>query len=580
MKRLISRINHQLSLINEDVSDASYKDFNDPGYDRQTAEDALYHTIGPLTDTPRWSESWTSRGTTPVPGFVPNGPAPQWTKDELIMAYAGDPSLLEGDTKANPRSPKYGRAGGAPLYRLVTRVLRQYQRTGDFQAMSNAYNNGLFGLLQMMRRGKDESRSPFISFAQRSVLGAITSGVGASLESIRAIGGLSKSGTRGLKSVIESDDPSEVRDMANQVKGEYRTSKSDDMDPDNPFGVYSSRYYTVAMRYADALESDDEIAIDNARQDINELINTIKDESIAIRGIGTGSEQAISTPDRATSVPISSIDAGKKGEEGSRTAAANIAEPETESTNGIEPEAITYVLQMTMEHDLGATIGMIPRYKQMAIDAGAKIVDGNPVIGGRLTANELRYVIRTLGPIGLNYPGAGNVRSNLTIARDKPGWWKAGDDPEIEPIPTGGIWTSIWKRSGGPAMGATAIANEMTEEVKELNNLNIKTARSVKTKIGKGGASKEEAISKIAVHTAMTSAFVKLKIAAYLYKIEQDEDDDLNESLINKLRSQGVLLKEDIDPIDRKLINEAYDFIMVRLRDSIISEYITRTHNR
>jgi hypothetical protein len=557
----------------EDVTgEASYKDINSPDYDRQVAEDALYHTIGPLTDAPRWAAEWSSPGS-PVPGFVPNGAAPRWTRDEIIIAYAGDPSMLAGTTKDNPRSPKYGRTGGAPLYRQVMKQLRRFNRAGDFQAMADAYNNGLFGLLSFMRKGKDESRSAFIPFVWRGVEGAITSGVGSNVEAIRASAAASKSGTRGLKSLFEVDSADEAREIANQVKGEYQTTQSDDLSPENPFGIYSSRFYKVAMDYANALEAKDEDMISAAEQNIESLLDTIKSDGVAVRGIGTGSEQAISTPDRSTSVSIKSIDAGKRGEDEARTATLDIPE-RPEDKSGIEPEAIEAALNICLTHDLGKEIGMTQTFQKIAIDAGAEIdARGVPVIGGPMTANELRYIIRNMGPLGKFYPGRKVVRKNLQIVRDAPGWWSPGEDPEIEPIPgTDQIWESIWLRSGCPHMGDTEISVEMTNEVRDLNANKIATKRTIKMKRDPrtGEMTKEESISKVAVNAALRKAYVKLKIAADLWKRESGEEDDIDESR----HKDGLLtIKESYDSIDRKMISEAFSYILRRVRHGILGNY-------
>ena len=570
MRNLINKIDHRLSLLNEDVADTSWKDPSSTNYDRQVAEDALYHTLGPLTETPRWAGEWTSPSP-PVPGFAPNGSAPRWTPEEVVMAYAGDPDLLDGSTSGNPRSPKYGR-GGSPLYRQANRQTRRFGRSGDFQALMNAFSNGLLGLTNIMRAGYDEGRTGFISFASRHIEGAIVSGSGATQEGIRAAGAESKSGLRGLRSVLGTNDPSQIREIANQVKGKYQSERSTDKNKDNPFGIYSSRFYKVSNDYADAIESGDQDKIESSKSAVKDLIDTINDESVAIRGIGTGSEQAISTPDRATSVKISSINAPKETEEGMQTSglANKLEQKESAPMGGIEPEAITYILQTVLENDLGAVVGNIPRYQQIAADAGAEVVNGIAKIGGKMTANEYRYTLRQLGTAALNnYPGDGVMRSNTSKPRDAANWWKPGEDTEIEPIPSGGTWTSIWKRSGGPEMGPTEIAAEMTQEVKEFNKLGIATARSVKAKASPTGAVKEEAVSKVAVFAAVKSAYVKLKVAAYLYKLEE-EDDDLEEGVKKTLRP----ILESIDPVDRRLINEAFDFILVRLRDNLIRQYI------
>jgi len=51
---IVERINRRLPIFEQ--ADASWKNPNLPDYDRQYAEDCLHHTIGPLTDNPRWDD--------------------------------------------------------------------------------------------------------------------------------------------------------------------------------------------------------------------------------------------------------------------------------------------------------------------------------------------------------------------------------------------------------------------------------------------------------------------------------------------------------------------------------------------
>jgi hypothetical protein len=57
MRSVSSRIDAKLYPISESKVYAWYKDIDSPDYDRQMAEDALFHTIGPLTPTPMWAKS-------------------------------------------------------------------------------------------------------------------------------------------------------------------------------------------------------------------------------------------------------------------------------------------------------------------------------------------------------------------------------------------------------------------------------------------------------------------------------------------------------------------------------------------
>ncbi len=621
MSTIIKRIDSRLHSIFEDIN-TEWKNPDSPNYDRQWAEDGLYHTIGPLTDNPRWTGQWTSRSE-PVPGFVPGGPAPQWTPNEVIIAFAGDPNMLFKSSD-NPKSPSYGNQGGAPLYRLAKRVSRVYARDRDKSFIADMYSNGFIPLVRLMQPGFDEGRSPFISYVMRTIQGAMEHGVGGTEEGIRAAGGESTSGVIGLRSVLDSNDPNKIRQIANQVKGKYQTQKSHDRHPDNPFGPYSSRFYDVLNRYADALESKDENKIDAAKNHIQQLMDTIDDESIPIRGASTGMGQAVSTSDRTSHVGVASIDAERSsvgGEGDAKSMAGNIP-TDDHKDSWIDPESVKYVLQIALEHDIGATIGNMPKYKQKAIEWGAKQEeDGTIKLGGKLTANELRYVIRALGPLGSNYPGSGVQREAINIPRDANKWWKPGEDPEIEPIFNGnldearrvlanpnpvdqpvdqpikasnpgqrrvlanpspvnqptnvsspskpqetirrgrqsGTWTSKWKREGFQQMGPTEMAQEMTNEIREFQKLGIKTARTIKTKIdNRTGRSIEEAVSKVAVSNTFQAALLKLKLIAFIHRSQLGMDES---TLCNKLP-----ILEGLDSVDLRMIVEACDFIIRRIQ--------------
>lgn len=570
MLAITKRIDKRLHSIFEDVN-TDWKSPRSANYDRAWAEDALYHTVGPLMDNPRWTERWTSKSE-PVPGFVPGGPAPQWTPEEVVYAFAGDPNLLF-KSKDNPRSPAYGPQGGSPLFRLARRISRQYARDRDMSFVADMYSNGFIPLVRMMQPGFDEGRSPFISFVMKNVEGAMRHGIGGTEEGIRAAGGESTSGLTGLRDVISNTNPEKVRKIADQVKGKYQTQKSHDRHPDNPFGPYSSRFYQVLNRYADALESGNEDQIDASKNHIQQLMDTIEDEATPIRGASTGMGQAVSTQDRKTSVGVASIDAERPGSEGEGTSmSANVASDDHESS-WIDPESINYILAIALEHDIGAAVGHIPKYQKMAADLGGKVeANGSVKIGGRLTANELRYVIRGLGPLGSNYPGIGKMRANVRVPRDAASsklgsWWEPGEDPEIEPIPAGGTWTSIWKRENSPQMGSTAVAQEMTEEVREFEKLGIKSARTIKAKIdSRSGKDRAEVVSKVAVNTAIKSALLKLQIIAKIHRGQLGMD----ESVIKALRDKNVPLLESYDAIDRRMIVEAGDYIVRRLQHMIM----------
>jgi hypothetical protein len=615
MSTILAKLNRRFASIKEE-EEHSWKDPYSPDYDRQWAEDALYHTIGPLTNTPIWNSSkWTStsKDGEPVPGFDPGQPAPQWTPDEVIFAMAGDPDMLFRG-QDHPASPLYGNKGGAPLWRWALRIARIYNRGRDKNFIQDAYQNGSIALVRMMQPGFDEGRSPFISYVQRYIISAMENGPSQS-EQEKMAGGLQGTYYTDPRGIFtkrignapkewggsfphrgpgeeESDDdydaykqqrqaewaaghqqhtaigvaklmtmtnPRQVREAAKIVKGKYRTERSYDADIGNPFMQHSADYYQLANEYADALESRNEDEIDRVRSKLAQLKEAIDDEKTAIRGASTNS--VISTKDRAKeggigrALGVQSMDVSDT--EGG-TAAGNVVGDEDEESS-IDPESINFVFKLAMTFDVASLIRTSDKYNQMALDAvrnpntgdvPQNCIDrntGRANIGGLMSANELRYAARSMGPLGSNYYGRDKVRRNVRIPRDTPPrWWRPGEDPEIEPIPdNGGLWHSIWKREGYQPIRQTAIAREMTAEVFEFRDLGISTKRW-NSRVRDGGL----AISSVSVGTQLAKGKAKLIILGNIHRYQLGMDFD--ESLI---RDNPIL--EDInnlDPIDRTVI--------------------------
>jgi hypothetical protein len=297
--KLLNKIDNRFKLLAEQINDGAWKDPYDPDYDRQQAENALHATLGPMTDGPTWDADWTDPS-----GFThkKGTPAPIWTKDEVFIAIAGDPSKPPGD----PRSPQYSTTtdigrniSAAPLWRWATEEAKKYSRF-NYQDVMDAYSNGAMAIVTMMRAGADESRVNVISWMKRNVLSAMEKGPSAvSWKAKSVMGNVSRHkksrGLVGLQGVLGETDPDRIREFANQVKGKYRSEKSDDVHNDNPFEQYSSRYYNVTMQYADALESEDDGRIENIKDEIENLVNDVRDDLTAITpGFETGQSEAIS----------------------------------------------------------------------------------------------------------------------------------------------------------------------------------------------------------------------------------------------------------------------------------------------
>ncbi|MDB4489973.1 hypothetical protein N9045_00510 [bacterium] len=530
--------------------DTSWKDPLSSNYDRRIAENALFHTIGPLTENPKWTSEWTSLGSkySQAPSyFIPGGDAPIWTPEEITYAYAGDPKLIGPAYRDNPRAPAYG--GGAPLYRMARKIARKYRRPNDINFIEENYQNGMVLLARMMKPGYDQAKSPFISFINRTIEGAVESGSKRTGQAVQA--------RADIKRILDTTDINKIGSLISPIKGKYKTEKLWDKHEGNPYGPLTPSIYKSAGKYMAAISNGDEQSQSEARSELELIHQEIEDEAY-ILGATTGSGQAVSTPDRnVTSVGLTSMDL-PAGEEGKGTFGDTLP-GDTNEDSAINSEMVNYVLDLSMNYDLGKLLASSPKYSQMAIDLGAK----KGKIGGKLAANEFRYLIRALGPIASNYSGKGQVR-DTTKPRDSVGWWQPGTDPEIEPIPNSEdnvLWKSIWSRNGYQAMTGVgrdgfgievnAIAEEMTQEVVEFNKLGIPTARKLKTKVDKRTGQEVPApvVSPTSISNALRSAQIKFKILA---DIEKDKFG-LDES------KQAVPILEELrslDDCDFQLVKE------------------------
>lgn len=685
---ILTRLNRRLYNISEaeglhgenpDQPEGSEEEWKNPmgnpretSYDRQRAEDALFHTVQPLTKDSRWVNAAWSAPTEPPPEFEPGGPAPQWTPTEVIVAMAGDPSLLherpEDLAKLNPEfykderlkdrwRPGYGRMGGAPLYRMARKIARQYKRANDENFISDLYGNGLTQLAIMLqpgydigtkpsRSGEGEVESPFVSYVFSPIMGAMRHGVGGSQQARDAVSSTGYNTRMGMRALMREKDPDKVRRAASAVKGKYRLGRSHDKHKDNPYGVFSPAFYQLAMEYAAALEAKPKGESDEARKDrieeirsrMQDFIDNVRDWSTPIRGASTGAGQAISTP-RNAGIGVQSIHSpGGGGEEAGSSLGDQLIGDEGEES-GFDPETIRYILDIAINNDLGRILKNSEKYQQMAQDIYYKeheqrykesmeryeedmekykaklaryrqnqdvirrkqqqkqeleaagedashieVPDPLPEpkppkepqkpertkakrdqikIGGAMTGNELRHAIRALGPVGSNYPGRGVMRANTHIPRDARGWWEPGEDPEIEPVPDGGTWSSIWMRNGYPSMASkpTEIVKEFTKEAKEFNELGIASVRGAKVAEG------QNAMTKMAAGKHMKSAIMKIQIIKDIheYELGLDEVEEVEESAQHSLP-----ILEGTTQADRYIIAEACSWMMRRLSRAIL----------
>lgn len=648
-------LNKKISIITES-SAVDIKSISSGSYNRQHAEDMLYKTIGPLTDNPRWSNRpWQdARTQTEMPeDYVPNGPAPKWSPEEVIFAFAGNPSKL---FKSGGDSPK-----GSPLYRSAMQVARKFKKDTDRSFIEDLYQNGMVPLVKMMKPGFDEGREPFISYVIRSVQGAIENGPGGSLEAQAATSDDRATKQVGLRAAMKITDPNAIRQAANVVQGKYQTEASYDRAPGNPYGHYSSDFFNVMNNYADALEGGNPERINDARTMIQQLVTKIDDVNTEVRGASSGLGQAISNKDRgavsgdaihlrtARGIVAKAIKGTPPGQpeiakmvEAITTTRKNRAALEKQSPDEMEyadkkrlsyikrydevlgetakalntndqmalkevyqrlteemkenqennkfgvssmdaqsgdggdlkstlpgsdgggndarelmmnQDVVNYALNIGIKYDLNKVLTKNSKYRTIAQE---KAKGGD--LGGKFTVNEFRYLIRSLGQTGADYPGKGKMRSNVAKPRDAVGWWQPGEDPEIEPIPGGeGQWNSIWTRGGYQSMGPTEISNEITSEVEEFNKLGIKTARQVK--VDEKG--EKSVAGKVAIFNTLKAAKVKLETIMEIHRSEFGLDESVEDRLPPDLFT---------DAIDRQLVVETVETMICKL-DKVLLEF-------
>jgi hypothetical protein len=526
--------------------DASFKDPSAPGYDRQNAEDALYHTVGPLTDNPTWDTArWTS-SSTPPEGYAPGGPAPQWTQTEVIVAMAGDPNYMyAGKRSAGPTSPMYGHMGGAPLYRVAKQTAKTFGKDKDRDFVAELYSNGLLGLTRVMQAGYDKSQGPFIKFAMPRIKGFIRHGGGKTKAQERA--------ERIAKRLLEMGpvlgdqaDAASIEEISNKITGKFRTESLHDIDSGNPYGPFSPDLYSITSDMAKAVREEDEGMLEDVKRRLQDLIEKMEDD-VNVLGASTGVGQAISTKDRATSIGIASMDQPKSSGDDATKLAGTLADKGAPKVGDlvVSKEAVDFVLEMSLKDDLNQTIKGSATLQdivtRVATRGGYSAQDVEKAMRP-LAGTGYRYVLRQLGKIAKPYVGEGILRANTETPREKPGWWKAGEDPEIERKPDGSLWESEWRRTGRPVMTSREIADEMAREVVELTQLGIPTGRAANLKMVDG---KPMVMSPQSIDMTIRPIRARLALLAAIY--EQSDIDYFGESTM--------------DAVDRQIIAETLCFI-------------------
>jgi hypothetical protein len=561
---------------------APWKDIRNPDYDRQYAEDCLFYTLGPLTADPRWGP--VNMGASAPEGYTgPGGPAPRWTRDEVSIAFCGDPTVGMF-RKDNPRSPAYGKMGGAPLYRVAKLFAKQARGSSqnklDRDTVEELYQTGYVAFAALLDPGADQKRGTFISWAISNLKGSMTGGVGSDARTNRllerqgvyyitpeghikdrlptlankpkpgesserfaqrkakseaaheaAAASWQRVETFGIKSILKMTDPDQIQRASDVVKGDFRYNSSRDRSPENPFGQYSADYYMLCNELADAIRSNDQGRVNEAKEGLKLLEGKASENSEKLLGAYTGLKSAITDKSRTNAPKIASMNQ-KNSSTGDATE-MQIAEPVAEE-DPREPiqDRIFEILKLGLEVDMSRHQN-VARFQSLQQELG-----GSGGFGQRFTSNEYRFVLRWLGSKAEFYPGKGNLRKNSSVPREGRGWWEPLEDPEIEKIPgSTELWSSIWLENDCPNMGAKAIADEMMEEMSQFNKLGIPTDRKT--------------ISKQAVSTTMNRAIMKFKLLAAI----EEQANVLDEGTL--VVKNGLLVVERIeDPIDLKIMCE------------------------
>lgn len=526
-------------------------DWKDPwskGYDRQYAEDCLYHTVGPLTDNPRWDNKPWSSSSEPPAGFAPGGPAPKWDQTEVTIAMAGDPSKKRGSS----RSKEYGNMGGAPIWRLANKIHAMYGKKVD---IDDLYNNGLLGLAKLMQPGYDQSRSAFIPFAMTRLKYDIMHGTGRTQAEVDA----NKVVTDLLEMNIVPGDMSDadrIEEIATGIGEKYRQESSHDKSRDNPYGKFSPQIYKITMDLASAIRTEDDDMVQDVKRRLQELNDEI-DSHVGILSASTGLGQAITTKDRATSVGIRSIDQPASGQDETAKMAQNIKDTGVAAPDEslINREVITYVLKKSLQDNIADIVGKVPKL-QRVVQRVVQTRKANETDVAQafkpVTMTGYRYLLRQLGKeMSQGYYGEGVLRSALSVPREAKGWCTAGEDPEIDKAPDNTMWESEWRRDRRP-LTSRQIAEEMAREVVDLQNRGIATARASKLKMVDGAPF---VMSPQSVDMTIRPIQLKLAMLAALYEVS---DVDYFE-------------EQKLDSTDRTILAEAC---------LVLEQHLERMHNK
>ena len=633
----INKLSHKLAKVLKEAavageqSQAQWKDPYSPEYNREYAEDCLYHTIGPMTVNSRWvNKPWVSRVGNEAPeDFVPGGKAPRWTDSEVYIAFAGLSDGKNFHQRGGNKGPASGKYG-SPLYRIARRTAKQVASSSgkymDENLVEDCYQNGSVALVKLLQPGADRSLSPFISWAATQVEGAMTGGVGGdkrtdmllndksvyfvtpagqvkvrlpvaaktpnageSPEAFRARQEKSiklkaeaesnwvRKEVYGIPTLLQMTNPEEIYRAIDVVSEEYRYESKQDRASGNPFGHFSSEYYMYGSELAAAFEDGDPERIELAKKDLEKLQSRAESASAMILGTKTGLKpgHTITTPDRKTQTKIASISGGRPSAETGEAEEMQLADRRVnEDPEAPKPaELFNHIIKLCLNYDLR---DILRGTKFLNVDE--KKLEN---IKGFMTSNEFRFLIRSYGQIASDYPGRGEMREKLNIPRELPGWWSPYEDPEIELVAgSEEIWDSIWLREGCHAMKVPGIVEEMAAEAKEFEEGFIigegEDEKIVKIPISPSRMVKANgmSISRQKVSGDLTSATQKFEMAVLAERRSLAQDDSLSESINGKLVSMIVedktdkkIMMEQLNQLLRINTKIQHDLIIERIND-------------
>ncbi len=91
MQTLIYKLEQAIPILEFGEGSIWWQDGSHPNYDRRLAEDALGNTVRPAYPDCRWADRWSQRSRTydsppDFLNFAPGQPAPQWDRNNIVIA--------------------------------------------------------------------------------------------------------------------------------------------------------------------------------------------------------------------------------------------------------------------------------------------------------------------------------------------------------------------------------------------------------------------------------------------------------------------------------------------------------------